>query len=1098
MVRLHPLGPFAQDCDAVHAVLTRPTYARCVTGAVERGAPIGPTRDLRIHVLGEVGVEGVDRTALGSRKARQLLLALALARGKPVSTDTIAETLWRDELPRDPAAQVAVLVSRLRGAVGAEHITHGDSGYTLHYEWLDVEAAERLTGEADRRLSQGRYAGALSAARGALALLTPATAYGTADSLAERLTARARHLCSRAMLASGDHSGAVEIGQQALDSDPLDEEALRVVMAGMAAGSRSPAALLRYEAFRERLSDELGVGPSPATDAVHRAVLRGEPVPDIVVGSRSDADGLPDGSSAPVGRATEIAALDDAWRAAQTLGVTRVLVAGEPGIGKTFLVRGWIRELGPETPVFNVRCDEVNPSLPLQPVLDALHGRLREVGTDRIAELLGAEQRLLAPLFGTPVETGDGSFDVALSLASSTAGTAILNVALISLMRRLCSVPAVLFIDDVHRIDSASASWLAQLATRTPETKLLVVATQRTTERRTIAVDRVVDVGPLSIDAVVSIVGAERAAGLYDRTGGNALFLTELANAEPGVTIPATVQASIMARCEGATDVADTLRGAAVLGTSVDVELLARVLRMDPIRVIDHLEQGERLALLEERQANFVFRHEIVRDAMAASAGGLRRAWLHREAALCLETSVESDPLMVAEHARLSGERHIAARALARAALVAATRFDHAAARTLIDDSLAFEVTTEALLQRARLGLWQGRYAEAEVDAAAALERDDDPRALEVAGAIAYYRRQFAHSRDLADMLPSRTDDPRLRLGGLIIGARASHAAGDLSTALQLIERATDVAQRFRLVKPNSVHAFIQVHRGDIESALRLTDAAAGLGDIEPSSTAYTSVHEHFIGGYALATCGRVAEALGRWEQGSREAHRQGFVRYMSLCTNLSSWVYRGIGELSRARESNHEAREGGRAADYRELEAFAVLDLCETDLIEGDIAGAADILAEADAMVTEDYAYRWRHLLRIGVVQARIALASGEAERAQVIAAGVRMRAHEHAALRYERLAALVEIEATTVATGSVDPEHLLRVCRDLPGVAGPEAWALVGHAAAVTGVEACATLAVTFAANLATALPEDLAETFGRYARTQLDMMRMSGRRG
>jgi DNA-binding SARP family transcriptional activator len=1037
--------------------------------------------------------------ALGSKKARQLLRELALARGRPISADSIAEILWGDELPRDPPAQVAVLISRLRGVLGAESITHGDAGYALRYQWLDIEAAERLTGDAEHRLARERYAAALGAARGALALLRSASPSETvAGSLAGRLTARARHVCTRALLAVGDHAGAVDVAQQALDSDSLDEEALRLAMTAMAAASRSPAALALYEVFRERLADELGVSPSAATDLVHRALLRGEPVPDTVVGSRSQVTGGGEHPMAPVGRDGELQALDGAWLDARTGGLTRVALDGEPGIGKTFLTRAWLAALPPETAILHARCDEVNPSLPLQPILDALHGRLRQIGDDRAVEQLGAEGRLLAPLLGTSSHGDDEGFDVALSLAASPAGPALLSAALIAVTRRLCAEPSVLFIDDAHRLDSASASWVAQLARRTPETRLLVIATQRTTERRVLDVDRVVTVGPLSLQAATVIVGKDRAAALYGRTGGNALFLTELAAAAPGVTIPDTVQASILARCAGSEDAADTLRAAAVLGTTIDVDLLARVLRADAIRVIDHLEQGTRLALLEERQATFAFRHEIVREAMAASAGGLRRAWLHREAAAYLEASPDADPLVLAEHARLSGERHSAARALTRASVVAMSRFDHTAARALVEDALRFERSTEALLQRARLGLWQGRYDEAEADADAALERGDDPRALEVAGAIAYYRRRFSRSRALAETLRERTSDPRLRLGSLIIGARAAHAAGEIAPALALIEAATDLAHGAGLAPPNSVHAFIEVHRGAVETAMRLTDETARSAGSEPSSTAYTSVHEHFIGGYAMATCGRVSDALERWERGALEANRQGFVRYTTLCTNLSSWIYRGIGELGRARECNHAAREGGRAADYRELEAFAILDLCETAIIDGDIAGAGGILDDAIAMSREDYAYRWRHLIRIGLLEARIALAQGEAERARVGAAEVAVRAHEHAAPRYELLAALVELEAGATLTGSVDRERLLRVCGQLPRLAGPEAWSLVGHVAAITGVEACAVLARRQAARLATALPDSLRGSFERYARTRLDMMSTTGRTG
>jgi hypothetical protein len=100
--------------------------------------------------------------------------------------------------------------------------------------------------------------------------------------------------------------------------------------------------------------------------------------------------------------------------------------------------------------------------------------------------------------------------------------------------------------------------------------------------------------------------------------------------------------------------------------------------------------------------------------------------------------------------------------------------------------------------------------------------------------------------------------------------------------------------------------------------------------------------------------------------------------------------------------------------------------------------------------------------------------------------------------AARYELLAALVELEAGATLTGSVDRERLMRVCGELPRLAGPEAWSLVGHAAAITGVEACAALARRHAARLATALPDSLRGSFERYARTRLDMMSTTGRTG
>ena len=60
-----------------------------------------------------------DRATVGSRKARLLLALLAVFRGRVVPTDRIVDVLWPGQRPRRPEREVATLVSRLRGALGA-------------------------------------------------------------------------------------------------------------------------------------------------------------------------------------------------------------------------------------------------------------------------------------------------------------------------------------------------------------------------------------------------------------------------------------------------------------------------------------------------------------------------------------------------------------------------------------------------------------------------------------------------------------------------------------------------------------------------------------------------------------------------------------------------------------------------------------------------------------------------------------------------------------------------------------------------------------------------------------------------------------------
>jgi len=151
------------------------------------------------------------------------------------------------------------------------------------------------------------------------------------------------------------------------------------------------------------------------------------------------------------------------------------------------------------------------------------------------------------------------------------------------------------------------------LADRRPGSVLVLVA-QRAGEGAAITPCRAtIRLGPLSLADATRIAGPDRAGELHRRSGGNPLFLTLLAGNEAGVHLPETVQNAVLARCAEAPEATGVLHSAAVLGMDVDLDLLAAVLRADPIDLLDHLDQGVRLGLLEERGGSYAFRHAIVR-----------------------------------------------------------------------------------------------------------------------------------------------------------------------------------------------------------------------------------------------------------------------------------------------------------------------------------------------------------------------------------------------------------------------------------------------------------------------------------------------------
>jgi DNA-binding SARP family transcriptional activator len=59
---------------------------------------------------------------------------------------------------------------------------------------------------------------------------------------------------------------------------PLAETGHQLLMRALAARGDAAAALAAYDQLRQLLREELGVSPSPATQALHARLLRGQPL----------------------------------------------------------------------------------------------------------------------------------------------------------------------------------------------------------------------------------------------------------------------------------------------------------------------------------------------------------------------------------------------------------------------------------------------------------------------------------------------------------------------------------------------------------------------------------------------------------------------------------------------------------------------------------------------------------------------------------------------------------------------------------------------------------------------------------------------------
>lgn len=298
-----------------------------------------------MRLMGGLVVEGLRPAEVGSRKARTLLGALAVHR-RPVSTDSLADILWGDHLPSRPADQIGVLVSRLRGVVGGDRIVRHDAGYALAADWIDVEELAARTDRAQERLRVGDPVSARLAATMALDLargpLLPEEEGAWLDGprlAVARTVAAVGLVAAEAALQVGDLLGAAAAAGAALDHDPYDEAALRVLMRAHAMAGRPGSALAAYAHVRARLAEDLGTSPDSDTEALHDQLVRGGPAAGV---AEPAAPAVRDGWDPLVQRARgALAANDiDAARQAAEEAVRR---GGGPG---ALEMAGWAAYYG--------------------------------------------------------------------------------------------------------------------------------------------------------------------------------------------------------------------------------------------------------------------------------------------------------------------------------------------------------------------------------------------------------------------------------------------------------------------------------------------------------------------------------------------------------------------------------------------------------------------------------------------------------------------------------------------------------------------------------------------------------------------------------
>ena len=350
-------------------------------------------------------------------------------------------------------------------------------------------------------------------------------------------------------------------------------------------------------------------------------------------------------AGALIGRDSEITLLTELVQEVAAGRGSSVLIEGEPGIGKSALVRA-VMAGAPEAgcQIFWGAGDELGQALPLVPFLDGLGVREPSTNPRRntIVRLLRGEV------------TADRGADVPAALAEQL-------LALVTEQSR--TRPTILVVDDLQWADPTTITLWGRLARSARQVPLLLVGMMRPVPQRDdlLALRRVVghatrlQLAGLTGAAISTLIAA-LAGGtpdgnllrLADGAAGNPLYVTELVAAlarsssltvtEAGAaelasgSAPSSLSAAIADRLGFvAGPTREVLKAAALLGMEFAVPDLAIVLGRSVVDLVQAVDEACAAGVLAESGHSLGFRHPLIRAALYDEMPAPMRAAWHRD-----------------------------------------------------------------------------------------------------------------------------------------------------------------------------------------------------------------------------------------------------------------------------------------------------------------------------------------------------------------------------------------------------------------------------------------------------------------------------------
>ena len=394
-----------------------------------------------------------------------------------------------------------------------------------------------------------------------------------------------------------------------------------------------------------------------------------------------------------VGRVRERGRIDAAWARAQGGQLGAVLIAGEPGAGKTRLTSEFATDaLESGARLLFGSCED-GLGVPHQPFVESIRHLLATSSRPR----LGGQAAELVRLVPEIADRVDG-LGPPLQSDPETERYQLFNAYVEMLADVATDTPVVLVLDDLHWATRPTLQLLRHIVRSKLAAPVLIVATYRDTDidddhplaealadlHRSDAVERV-DIGGLDVETVRSYLDGMAgydvddnradalAARLHAETDGNPFFVREviLHLFESGQlyleggqwqaadtfldAVPAGARDVIGQRLTRLGDDARTLLSlASVIGLDFDLPVLTEISDVSELTILDALERAAAARLVDEIGVDrYRFTHALVRSALLDGVSASRRARLHRQVAEAIEiTNPSTDEVIedLAEH----------------------------------------------------------------------------------------------------------------------------------------------------------------------------------------------------------------------------------------------------------------------------------------------------------------------------------------------------------------------------------------------------------------------------------------------------------------